>query len=68
MENYYTLTNGVAIPKIMLGTYSLNGEDAKTMFKAAYEAGYRGFDCGRYYKNESDWGDAIFSSGINRKD
>lgn len=62
------LSNGVEIPKIMIGTYSIFGDEAKEVFKAAYDAGYRGIDCGRYYGNEKDWGDAVKALGISRKD
>lgn len=68
MEHYYQLYNGVKIPKIMIGTYSINGEEAKHIFKAAYNVGYRGVDCGRYYRNEKDWGNAIAGSGVKRED
>ncbi len=68
MDNYYTLINGVKIPKTMIGTYNIFGEEAKAVFQAAYDAGYRAIDCGRYYGNEKDWGDAIKAAGVNRED
>lgn len=68
MENYLTLSNGVKIPKIMIGTYSIFGDEAKQVFKSAFEVGYRAIDCGRYYGNEKDWGDAVKASGVKRGD
>ena len=68
MDKYITLSNGVKIPKIMMGTYKINGDDAKNIFSEAYEIGYRAIDCGRYYGNERDWGEAVKASGIERKD
>lgn len=68
MGGFYILPNGVQIPKIMIGTYNIFGEQAKDVLKAAYDAGYRAIDCGRYYGNEKDWGDAVRAAGINRED
>lgn len=68
MEQTILLSNGVRIPKIMLGTYNIFGDEAKKVFNTAYNIGYRAIDSGRYYKNEKDWGDAIKSSGVKRED
>lgn len=65
---YNVLRNNVSIPKIILGTYSLNGDTAKEIFNNAYEIGYRGFDCARFYGNEADWGAAFKESGVKRED
>lgn len=62
----YTLSNGIKIPKIMMGTYNIFGDEAENVFKTAYSIGYRGVDCGRYYGNEKDWGDAIKAAGVKR--
>lgn len=66
--NYCKLSNGVKIPTIMIGTYSIFGDEAKAVFASAYEAGYRAIDCGRYYGNEKDWGNAVKASGVKRED
>lgn len=68
MDGYCTLLNGVQIPKIMIGTYNIFGEKAQNVFQTAYDAGYRAIDCGRYYGNEKDWGEAVKASGVKRKD
>lgn len=68
MELYKTLANGIKIPGIMIGTYSIFGDEAKSVFASAYEAGFRGIDCGRYYGNEKDWGEAVKASGVRRED
>ena len=67
MDSCYVLRNGIKIPPIMLGTYNIFGEEAKAVFKSAYEAGYRAIDCGRYYGNEKDWGDAVRALGVERE-
>lgn len=68
MEGTYILSNGIQIPKIMIGTYNIFGEEAKSVFRAAYNVGYRAIDCGRYYRNERDWGEAIKASSVKRED
>lgn len=65
--NCNKLNNGILIPKIMLGTYNIDGEDAHRIFNIAFQIGFRGIDCGRYYKNEMDWGNAIKESGVDRE-
>ena len=67
MDNI-VLSNGILIPQIMIGTYSIFGNEAKDVFVAAFDAGFRAIDCGRYYGNERDWGDAIKASGVDRED
>jgi len=62
------LNNGVKIPPIMLGTYAINKNKAVEALQFAYEAGFRGIDCARYYKNEHDWGKAIAKLNISRSD
>lgn len=66
--NNNVLSNGVQIPRIMIGSYNIFGDEAKAVFRAAYEIGYHGIDCGRYYGNEMDWGEAIKASGIKREE
>lgn len=68
MDGYCILPNRIQVPKIMIGTYNIFGEQAKDVLQAAYDVGYRGVDCGRYYGNEKDWGDAIKAVGIRRRD
>lgn len=68
MAHFYTISNGVQIPILMIGTYSIFGEEAKKVFRVAYEIGYRAIDCGRYYDNEKDWGEAIKASGVKREE
>lgn len=67
-ESCYILPNGVQIPKIMIGTYNIFADEAKEVFQCAFHIGYRGIDCGRYYKNEKDWGEAVKASGVRRED
>ena len=36
MNYYHFLSNGVKIPQIMIGTYNIFGDEAKTVFQTAY--------------------------------
>ena len=59
MNNYISLSNGVKIPPIGLGTYPLHD---KTMVKVAIvatEIGYRAFDTAHAYGNEVCVGNAL---------
>lgn len=65
-----TLSNGMALPAIGLGTYA--GEDFEKLLKAAIEIGYRAIDTAKVYKNEKLIGKVlqeIFKEGkIKRSD
>ena len=64
----FTLSNGVAIPCIGLGTWRTpNDESASAAIKAAVEAGYRHIDGAKIYKNEAAVGAAIRNCGVSRE-
>jgi diketogulonate reductase-like aldo/keto reductase len=52
-----TLSNGVAMPCIGLGTYPMYGETLTQTVMSAYAAGYRLIDTADNYYNEKDLGD-----------
>lgn len=68
MEKYYMLNNGMKIPKIGFGTYKVNPEENKEIFKLALEAGYRYFDTASFYDNEDALGEVLKESGIPREE
>lgn len=69
LNEYYTLSNGVKIPKIGLGTWQVeNGEDAYNSVLSALKNGYRHIDTAEGYQNEESVGKAIKDSGLNRED
>jgi diketogulonate reductase-like aldo/keto reductase len=68
LEEKYTLSNGVEIPKLGLGTWFINNEDAVQAVKDAASIGYRHIDTAQAYQNESGVGEGIRASGVNRKD
>ncbi|MBO5711497.1 MAG: GNAT family N-acetyltransferase, partial [Acholeplasmatales bacterium] len=68
-KEFYTLSNGVKIPKVALGTWqSKSGEECYNAVKWALEAGYRHIDTANAYGNEDSVGQAIKDSGIPREE
>lgn len=61
------LVNGVAMPRLGLGTYkSAEGGDVERSVSAALEYGYRSIDTASLYGNEAGIGAAIAASGVPR--
>jgi len=61
------LSNGVAIPLLGLGTYTITDESQiHDTVLAALEAGYRSIDTASIYRNEEAIGRALRDSGIAR--
>jgi diketogulonate reductase-like aldo/keto reductase len=60
------LASGAHLPLIGLGTWRLNGAEAREAIGWALEAGYRHIDTATAYDNERDVGRAIRDSGIAR--
>lgn len=65
-EETFTLSNGVKIPKLALGTWLIEGAAAKDAVKNAIENGYRHIDTAQAYGNEAEVGEGIRESGIKR--
>lgn len=68
LEENYTLSNGVKIPKLGLGTWFISDEDAVQAVVEAVKLGYRHIDTAQAYQNESGVGKGIKASGIDRKE
>ena len=66
LQETYSLSNGVEIPKIGLGTWFSNGDEAINIVKKSVEAGYRHSDSAQAYQNEKEMGEAIKNSGVAR--
>ncbi len=64
----YTLSNGVRIPCIGLGTWQTDGATTQRAIHAALEAGYRLIDTAAAYGNESSVGEAVLTSGLRREE
>lgn len=64
----YELSNGVVIPKLGLGTWLLNDEQAEQAVRDAISIGYRHIDTAQAYANEVGVGKGIRSCGGNREE
>lgn len=62
----YTLSNGIKIPKLGLGTWLMDDTEACAAVKSAAAAGYRMIDTAQAYENESGVGEGIRTCGIAR--
>lgn len=66
LKENYTLSNGVQIPKLGLGTWFISDEDAAKAVKDAVKMGYRHIDTAQAYQNERGVGEGIKTCGVNR--
>lgn len=68
LKENYTLSNGVEIPKLGLGTWFINDDDAVQAVKDAVDLGYRHIDTAQAYQNERGVGEGVRNSGVLRED
>jgi len=68
LQETFTLSNGVEIPKLGLGTWLINNEDVVQAVKEGVKIGYRHIDTAQAYRNESGVGEGIKACGVNRED
>ena len=68
LKEKYTLSNGIEIPKLALGTWFISDEDVVQAVKDAAEIGYRHIDTAQAYENESGVGEGIRACGVKRED
>lgn len=62
------LNNGLEIPQIGVGTWTLRGETARQNVRLALQAGFRHVDTAQMYENESEVGLGIADSGMPRNE
>ena len=62
------LTQGVAMPRLGLGTYRMPGGAAQPVVESALALGYRHIDTAAMYENEAAVGAAIAASGVARSE
>lgn len=67
-EETYTLSNGVKIPKLGLGTWFIPDAAAAQAVRDAVKIGYRHFDTAQAYENERGVGEGIRTCGIAREE
>ncbi len=68
LKENYTLSNGVEIPRLGLGTWFINDKNVVQTVKDAVKIGYRHVDTAQAYRNEKGVGEGIRLCGINRKE
>ena len=68
IEETFTLSNGIVIPKIGLGTWFISDDDAAQAVKDAVESGYRHIDTAQAYENERGVGEGVRTCGVSRED
>ncbi|MFJ9380931.1 aldo/keto reductase [Streptomyces sp. NPDC101455] len=66
LDETYTLSNGVEIPKLGLGTWFIDDDQAAGAVRAAVEIGYRNIDTAQAYGNERGVGEGVRTSGVPR--
>lgn len=68
MVETYELNNGVKIPKLGIGTFLMQPDDAQKAVEEALSDGYRLVDTANAYMNERAVGRAIKNSGLPREE
>ncbi|WP_432168253.1 aldo/keto reductase [Streptomyces sp. bgisy031] len=66
LDETYTLSNGVEIPKLGLGTWFIDDDKAAAAVRAAVEIGYRNIDTAQAYGNERGVGEGVRTAGVPR--
>ena len=66
LQETYTLSNGVEIPKLGLGTWFIDNANAASAVTEAVKIGYRHLDTAQAYGNEEGVGEGIRTSGVSR--
>lgn len=66
-DENYTTRDGIAIPKLALGTWLMENEEAAKAVKAAIEMGYRHIDTAQAYGNEQGVAQGVRLSGVPRE-
>ncbi|OAV84926.1 hypothetical protein PTTG_05068 [Puccinia triticina 1-1 BBBD Race 1] len=67
-EALISLSNGVKMPQIGLGTWLLKPNEVKNAVTHALKSGYRHIDCAKVYGNQGEVADGIEASGVNREE
>ncbi|MCW3089967.1 MAG: aldo/keto reductase [Ferruginibacter sp.] len=67
LEEKFTLSNGVTIPKLGLGIWFINNEEVVQAVKDAAKIGYRHIDTAQAYGNETGVGEGVRGCGISRE-
>ncbi|WP_306213426.1 aldo/keto reductase [Actinoplanes sp. RD1] len=66
LNETYTLSNGVEIPKLGLGTWFIDDDKAAQAVRDAVAIGYRNIDTAQAYGNERGVGEGVRTSAVPR--
>ena len=68
LNETYTLENGLSIPKLGLGTWFIDDDQAAEAVRTAVKLGYRLIDTAQAYGNEEGVGAALAECGLPREE
>ncbi|MDO5639164.1 MAG: aldo/keto reductase [Neisseria sp.] len=68
LNETFSLSNGVAIPKLGLGTWMIDNDQAAQAVRDAVSLGYRHIDTAEGYGNEQGVGEGIRTCGVARSE
>jgi diketogulonate reductase-like aldo/keto reductase len=68
LKETYTMSNGVKIPKLGLGTWMIPDDKAGQAVKDAVEIGYTHIDTAQAYENEAGVGEGVRNCGLKREE
>ena len=63
-----TLSNGIKVPQLALGTWLIDDDKVADAVKAAIGMGYRHIDTAQAYANERGVGEGVRTSGVKREE
>lgn len=66
LQENFTLSNGVTIPKLGLGTWFIDNDKVAEVVRDAVKIGYRHIDTAEAYENERGVGDGVRNCGVAR--
>lgn len=64
LNETYTLSNGIEIPKLGLGTWFIDDDQAVQVVRDAVAVGYRNIDTAQAYGNERGIGEGVRTCGV----
>ncbi len=68
LQETYSLSNGVKIPKLGLGTWFIPDDQAAQAVREAVKLGYRHIDTAQAYENERGVGEGVRTCGVAREE
>ena len=71
LNEFFTLQNGVKVPKLGLGLWRIDNDKVSAAIEAAVNVGYRHFDSAQAYANEAGTGEGVrnaIAKGLKREE